>query len=136
MKKIFYTIILLSININSFSQYDSLLTFCNNYIKYPFISDGQQYRVLLTKKETAEFKMTFYGKTTYRIIIAGTSNNKKTTFRLYDKYQNELFSNKNHNNAIYWDFIFDSTVECYIEAELADNIKSGLILMFIAFKQK
>ena len=62
--------------------------------------------------------MTFYSGATYRIIAASEPQDKSITFRIYDKYQNELFSNENYENSIYWDFKFDSTIECYIEAEL------------------
>ncbi len=137
MKKFFYLIIafiLFSGSLNA--QLDSIVNFCSTYIKYPYISDGQQYRALLTEGETAEFQMTFYGGAIYRIVAATEPNEKSVIFRLYDKNRNELFSNANYNYSTYWDFKFDSTVECLIEAELPKGKTSGFVIMFIGFKQK
>ncbi len=117
------------------AQLDSVIGFCSQYIKPPYISDGQQYRVFVTSDEVAEFKMTFYGGTTYRIVTASEPKENSVVFRLYDINYNELFSNENFNNSTYWDFEFTSTVDCFIEAELIDKKKSGFIIMFLGFKQ-
>jgi len=136
MKKIYLLFILFSLfKIDANAQLDSLITYCSNHLQYPYMSDGQQYRAMLTSGETAQFNMTFYGGATYRIVAATEPKDASVIFRLYDKNQNELFSNSNYNNSTYWDFKFTSTVECYLEAELPDGKPSGFVIMFIGFKQ-
>ncbi len=136
MKKIYLLFILFSfLKIDANAQLDSLITYCSSHLQYPYMSDGQQYRALLTSGETAQFNMTFYGGATYRIVAATEPKDASVIFRLYDKNQNELFSNSNYNNSTYWDFKFTSTVECYIEAELPEGKPSGFVIMFIGFKQ-
>ncbi|HDQ16226.1 MAG TPA: hypothetical protein ENN45_04125 [Bacteroidetes bacterium] len=118
------------------AQLDSLINFCTGYLKFPYISDGQQYRALLTSGETAEFRLTFYGGATYRIVAATEPRESSVTFRLYDIYYNELFSNSKYGNSTYWDFKFNSTVDCYLQAELPPGKKSGFVIMFMGFKQQ
>lgn len=134
MKKIILFAFLVLIGNTAFSQLDTIISYCNQYIKYPYISDGQQYRAILTKGQTAEFNVTFYGNATYRIIVATAPHDRSVVFRLYDKNKNELFSNEDFNNSTYWDFKFESTVNCSIEAELPEGKNSGFVIMFIAFK--
>jgi len=134
MKKIFIFVFLILFVTKAFSQLDSIISYCNQYIQYPYISDGQQYRAILTSGQTAEFNVTFYGNATYRIVVASEPKDGSVIFRLYDKNKNELFSNLNFNNSTYWDFKFESTVNCSIEAELPESKTSGFVLMYIAFK--
>ena len=137
MKKILVGLIFLTLFIlNTNAQLDSLITYCTNYLHFPYLSDGQQYRVLLTEGETAEFRMTFYGGATYRVVAATEPRDASVIFRLYDVQYNELFSNINYNNSTYWDFNFASTVDCLIEAELPPGKKSGFVIMFLGFKQQ
>ena len=136
MKKLLYLLFFVSFFVvKSNAQLDSLINYCTGLLQYPYISDGQQYRALLTEGQTAEFSMTFYGNATYRIVAATEPNDGSVIFRLYDKNRNELFSNANFSNSTYWDFHFDSTIECFIEAELPENKKSGFVIMFLGFKQ-
>ena len=54
---------------------DSIASIANSYLRTPadtekkrvFISDGQVYRAFLEEDQVAEFSMTFYGNSTYRI---------------------------------------------------------------------
>jgi len=136
MKKILFSIIFITTLIFSANaQLDSLIEYCNSYLQYPYISDGQQYRSILTQEEVAEFRMTFFGGATYRIVAASEPTDASVVFRLYDKNRNELFSNANYNYSTYWDFKFTSTVECFIEAELPQGKPSGFVIMFLGFKQ-
>jgi hypothetical protein len=137
MKKYLYLFLIFTVFFayRAESQIDSLINFCTSYLQFPYISDGQQYRALLTSDQTAEFRITFYGGVTYRIVTASEPHDGSVIFRLYDKYRNELFSNENYNNSTYWDFHFDSTVDCYLEAELPKGKQSGFVLMFMGFKQ-
>ena len=137
MKKIILSIIFFTIfshNINA--QLDSIITYCTNQLQFPYISDGQQYRALLTQGETAEFRMTFYGGATYRVVAASEPRDQSVIFRLYDIQYNELFSNTDYEYSSSWDFKFTSTVDCYIEAELPPERQSGFVIMFLGFKQR
>ena len=110
---------------NSFSQ--------NNIIKLelPYISDGQQYTAKITEDiDKVKFSVLFYKNKTYRIIFPG----KNIEFALIDKEKNILFSNKNYDNTNYWDFKFEYTMTCFIEAKYLNN-SMGIIDMIIGFKQ-
>lgn len=132
-------IIFLTILMNAtYAQSELTLSLCSKYIQPPFISDGQVYKALITGDEIAEFHVTFYGGTTYRIAIAAGQSEGNVIFSLYDKERRLLFTNRDYNNSIFWDFKFTSTIDCLIEAELdpAARSGSGLINMLIGFKQQ
>jgi len=114
------------------------LSICSKYIKPPFISDGQVYKALVTGDEIAEFHVTFYGGTIYRISIAAGQSEGNVIFSLYDKERHLLFTNKDYNNSPYWDFKFTSTIDCIIEAELDPSARSGsgIVNMLIGFRQQ
>ena len=134
--RIIIIISLLIIAISVHAQSDAALNQCSQYLKSPYISDGQQYRALISDGEIAEFKATFYGKSTYRVVACSGLSDGQLIFTLYDENRNELFSNKNYQNSSYWDFQFNSTVDCIIEAELAPSgPTSGFALLLIGFKQ-
>ena len=136
MKKIIlliYTI--LGFVFTLYAQADSENSDCNKYLKSPFVSDGQKYQSLISPGETAEFRLTFYGGTTYRIVgCDGTGSNRTLLFTVYDIEKNSLFSNKDYNNTQYWDFEFQSTIDCIIEAKFDSEEKSGLAVILIGFK--
>ncbi len=119
----------------SFAQLDTLEKRCARLIQYPFISDGQEYRALVTQGQTAEFHVTFYGNATYRIAILTGDGSIAPLFRLYDKDGKLLFSSQYYNYPKYWDFKFTSTIEAVIDAQLPpDGPQSGIIIMYIGFK--
>jgi len=135
--KILYllTIALLLVTSNIFGQADTLFKFCSNNFTKDYISDGQQYISVLNGDEIAEFRATFYGGSTYRIVGCTGLSDGNLIFSLYDKERNELFSNKDYNNSPYWDFKFKSTIDCVIEAKLSGNsVKSGFAIILIGFK--
>lgn len=137
MKKILYILVLISfLSLKLNAQLDSIINFTTSFIGFPYISDGQQYRAMLTSDQTAEFHMVFYGGATYRIVAASEPKDASLIFRLYDKNRVELFSNENFKNSVYWDFYFESTVECLIEAQLPEGKVSGFVIMFLGFKQQ
>lgn len=118
------------------AQIDTVMRFCSKFVKAPFISDGQQYKALLSEDETAEFHITFYGGSTYRLSGASSGKGGKLIFSVYDKERNLLFSNKDHNFPYYWDFKFKCTMDCIVEAELdSKSTSSGLAILLIGFKQ-
>lgn len=118
------------------AQPADVLSNCRNFLGDKYISDGQQYRALLTGEETAEFHATFYEKNRYRVVACGAkSNNHTIVYNIYDKERNLLFSNKDYDNTPYWDLYFSSTTDCIIEARLDTNIqKSGIVFLMIGFE--
>ena len=141
MKKIALSIflfIVISTNGVLLAQSDVTLSLCSKYIVPPYISDGQVYKALITGDEIAEFHVTFYGGTVYRIAAATGQSEGNLIFSLYDKERHLLFSNRDYKNSTYWDFKFTSTIDCIIEAELDPSARngSGLVNMLIGFKQQ
>lgn len=130
----------------SYSQItcDSIASVANSYLHTEndkvqsrvFISDGQVYRAFLDEDQTAEFEVTFYGNSTYRIATsAGTADNF-VIFEVYDLERNLLFSNYDYVNAPYWDFEIENTIDCTIEVKLDMNKKlSGCVRMMIGFEK-
>jgi hypothetical protein len=57
-------------------------------------------------------------------------------FNVYDQERNLLFSNKDFENAPYWDFKIDNTLDCYVEAYLdIDKKVSGCLVLLIGFNK-
>lgn len=141
MKRIFLIIIaaftLLVLNKHAVAQStDNTMKICTQYLTPPYISDGQQYRALLNGDEVAEFHATFYGGSTYRIAACCGESEGGLIFSVYDSEHHLLFTNKDYENAPYWDFKFKVSVDCIIEAQLDLKTKSsGLAVMLIGFKQ-
>lgn len=119
----------------AYGQADTIMKMCTQYMIPPYVSDGQQYRALITQGETAEFYTTFYGGSTYRIVSCSGLSEGSLIFSVYDKNRNLIYTNANHKNSPYWNFKFESTVDCIIEAELAENEQSGFAILLIGFKQ-
>jgi hypothetical protein len=118
------------------AQSETVMDLCTKYIVPPYISDGQQYKALLNGEEVAEFHATFYGGSTYRVVGCTGTSEGNLKFSIYDKERNMLFSNADFNNTPYWDFKFNSTIDCIIEAELdGKNLTSGFAILLIGFKQ-
>lgn len=104
-----------------------------------FISDGQVYRTFLDEDQSAEFEVTLYGGSTYRVAASAGVAENYLIFEIYDKSpeRNLLFSNMDYNNAPYWDFKIESTIDCYVEARLDMNKKlSGCAIMMIGFEKR
>ena|ERR1700722_4370450 len=125
--------------ISASAQCDSIATSCaKRNLEPSFISDGQQYRALLVNAdETAEFHVTFYGGTIYRLAACSGMTDGNLIFTIYDSQRNVLFTNGQYQNAPYWDFTIKSTVDCIIDAQLnpTTNAGSGCAVILIGFKQ-
>jgi len=134
-----YFVLLLSLIVlkfNATAQLDSVMAKCNTLLTEDFISDGQQYLSLITGDQTAEFSVVFYGGNTYRVISSGGNDSKDILFNIYDKYRNLLFSNIDYDNTNYWNFQFESTVECFIEAKFEPgNDRSGFAVILIGLQK-
>jgi hypothetical protein len=139
MKKsgiLFSIIFLVFISNFGFSQCDTIAKICDKNITEDYISDGQEYRAMLLSDELAEFQATFYGGSTYRIAACSGLTDSNLNFVVLDRERNVLYSNKEFENAPYWDLKFVSTVDCIIEASLSGDAASGFAVLLIGFKQK
>lgn len=103
--------------------------------KQVFVSDGQVYTAFLDRQE-AEFNLTFYGGTTYRIAVSAGDKDDYVIFTLRDEKNTILFTNKDYKNSRYWDFKVPKTISVKIETELdTDRKVTGCAVMLIGFKQ-
>jgi len=139
MKRNFIALISLAFTLlsyNAFSQADTLVSVCTKHLPPPYISDGQQYQTILNGDEVAEFHVSFFGGSTYRIVGCSGLNDGNLVFNVFDKDRNIIFTNADFENAPYWDLKFNYTMDCIIEAKLdSKNIDSGFAIMLIGFKQ-
>ena len=118
-------------------QCDAIASNChkNNY-PVNYISDGQNYRALLFGEQEAEFETTFFGGVTYRVAACTGTSQGNLIFRVKDELGNTLFDSMNHQNAPYWDFNVESTINVKIVTLLDDlESKSGCATILIGFKQ-
>lgn len=136
LKKIIILIFFIQLlNLSIFGQLDSVLSKCEQYLDNNYISDGQQYMSLISGEQMAEFNVIFYGGNTYRVISCGGTEND-LVFIIYDKYRNELFNSSEYNHTNYWDFQFESTIECFVETKFSHtNGKSGFVVLLIGLKK-
>ncbi len=121
---------------------DSTAKLAIKHIVPPFVSDGQTYRALVLSGQNAEFHATFFSGTTYRIAAASGTTQGNLIFSIYSYDPNTgerqlIFTNSQHNNAPYWDFKVNTTVEVVIEASLnpASGKDSGCAVLMIGFRQ-
>ena len=87
-----------------------------------FLSDGKDYRALLTNN-SSEFVVIFYANNKYR-IAACTDVGGPLAFSVKDHKGNVLFTNKDYENAPYWDLVFPTTIECIVTVSLPDETKA------------
>ena len=87
-----------------------------------FLSDGKDYRALLTNN-SSEFVVIFYADNKYR-IAACTDVGGPLSFTVKDHKDNLLFTNKDYENAPYWDLVFPTTIECLVTVSLPDETKA------------
>lgn len=144
MKKGFLKLVLIIsgfviVNSASAQMTDTVASICAKHFQDQFISDGQQYRALLMNtEEVAEFHVTLYGGTIYRIAACSGLQDGNLIFSLFDTdaKENVLFTNEEHKNAPYWDFKVNSTLDCVIKAHIDPNgsASSGRAVVLIGFK--
>jgi hypothetical protein len=119
------------------AQCDTVATYChkNNYT-VDYISDGQNYRALLFAEQEAEFETTFFGGVTYRVAACTGFEQGNLIFRVKDELGNTLFDSMDEQNASYWDFNVESTINVKI-VTLLDPLesRSGCATILIGFKQ-
>ncbi|NOQ70740.1 MAG: hypothetical protein GQ574_01990 [Crocinitomix sp.] len=143
MKKLLgiFTLLLVSGFVNA-QECDSLANVCYKHLSADasvgkiFISDGQVYKAFVDAEQAAEFKVTLYGGSLYRIAATAGEKENYVIFNVYDKERNLLFSNQEYENKPYWDFKIDNTLDCYIEAYLdIDKKVSGCIVVLLGFQK-
>lgn len=118
------------------AQCDSTAVFCESHMTSDYISDGQNYRALVYNDQVAEFEVTFFGNTSYRIAACTGNSDGNLIFTVYDQERNPLFTNKDFGNAPYWDFNVENTMDVVIEARLEEqHVSSGCAVLLIGFKQ-
>jgi len=109
---------------------------CEQHIATNYIPDGQFYRALLQGDEVAEFGLTLFGGSTYRVAACSGDSDGILVFSVYDKDRNLLFSNRDHSNAPFWDLAVASTLDVTMEAALdPSKAGSGCAVMLIGFKK-
>jgi len=143
MKKLIalFTLLLVA-GLSKAQECDSLANICYKHLSVDaatgkiFISDGQVYKAFVDAEQAAEFKVTLYGGSLYRIATTAGIKDNYVIFNVYDQERNLLFSNKDFKNKPYWDFKIDNTLDCYIEAYLdIDKKVSGCIVILIGFQK-
>ena len=117
------------------AQIEQLQNICSLYFSPEFISDGQEYFAPLKPDQYVEFRTTFFGGNTYRIVGCTNVRRGNLVFSVFDTEKNLLFTNANYDNSPYWDFRFASTVTCIIRV----NVKSttfvpGYVMLLIGYK--
>ena len=119
----------------SYGQCDEIAKTSEGNFTAEYISDGQTYRALLVDDQMAEFNSVFFGGTTYR-ISASSGKEKGIVFNVLDQNRNVLFSSADYQNADFWDFQVENTVNCIIEAQLDQTVQnSGCAVLLIGFKE-
>lgn len=109
---------------------------CEDHITAQYIPDGQFYRALLQGDEVAEFGMTLFGGTTYRLAACSGDTDGLLLFAVYDRDRNLLFTNKEHSAAPYWDLAIANTLEVTVEAYLDPaRSGSGCAVLLVGFKK-
>ena len=109
---------------------------CERHITREYIPDGQFYRALLQGDEVAEFGLTLFGGTTYRVAACSGESDGILVFSVYDKEHTLLFTNSEYQNSPYWDFVLASTMDVTIEAMLDPTMaNSGCAVMLMGFKK-
>ena len=124
--------LLFSVDVNS--QAEVIEADCRGNFQHPYIVTNQPFKALLAGDEIAEFKLTMFSGTTYR-ISAGSAGNKYIIFSVFDSNHNLLFTNKDYENASYWDFQVEGYMDCIVEAKLDNSIaQSGFAIIMTGFR--
>lgn len=137
--KVFLYIILvsaLSLTVKSAkSQVEQLQNICSLYFSPEYISDGQEYFASLKPDQKVEFRTTFYGENTYRIVACTNLKKGDLVFTVFDTEKNLLFTNANYNFSQYWDFKFASSITCIIQVDVKNTkFTPGYVMLLIGYK--
>ncbi len=139
-KKIFrFSIIIfvftIGINSSAHAQLEQLQNICSLYFSPEFISDGQEYFAQLKPDQKVEFRTTFFGENTYRIVACTNLRKGDLVFTVYDTEKNLLFSNSDYEYSPYWDFRFGSTITCIVQVDVKNTkFTPGYVMLLIGYK--
>ena len=87
-KLLLSTVIATTMSASAQNMCESIATRCEQHITENYIPDGQFYRALLQGDEIAEFSMTLFGGTTYRIAACSGETDGILLFTVYDREHN------------------------------------------------
>jgi hypothetical protein len=137
MRTILSTLILFSaLGVGAQSMCEPIANRCEKHISNEYLPDGQFYRALLQGDEVAEFGLTLFGGTTYRVAACSGDRDGILQFHVYDKEHTLLFTNREYENAPYWDLVVANTIDVTIEATLdASRAGSGCAVMLMGFRK-
>jgi len=137
MKSLYsFIVIFIFTTLSASAQENSLMKECSQFLQSPFVSDGQEYKAHLESGESAEFHTTFFSGNHYRIAGVCDQDDSQLIFTVYDQENRLLFTNKKYGTTPYWDFEFESTLNCTIKAQyISKKKKPASILLLIGFKQ-
>ncbi|HCT31320.1 MAG TPA: hypothetical protein DIW31_11470 [Bacteroidales bacterium] len=117
------------------SQVDQLQNICSLYFSPEYISDGQEYFASLKPDQKVEFRTTFYGDNTYRIVACTNLKKGDLVFTVFDTEKNLLFTNASYNYSQYWDFKFASSITCIIQVDVKNTkFTPGYVMLLIGYK--
>ncbi len=117
------------------SQVEQLQNICSLYFSPEYISDGQEYFASLKPDQKVEFRTTFYGENTYRIVACTNLKKGDLVFTVFDTEKNLLFTNANYNYSQYWDFKFASSITCIIQVDVKNTkFTPGYVMLLIGYK--
>ncbi len=129
-------IIIFFVSVSVKGQKNSILN-CSNLLNSGYVSDGKEYKAKLDQNNKAKFYATFFGGSQYRIIACSDITDYKLQLSVYDTEKNLLYSNINYDYSTYWNFSFNSTIDCIIEIEVkSDKHIKNEIMLLIGFKEK
>ncbi|MCC7503124.1 MAG: hypothetical protein IT229_11385 [Flavobacteriales bacterium] len=127
---------LATLSTSAIAQCDTIASVCEKHITQAYIPDGQFYRALLSGEEMAEFNLTLFGGTTYRVAACSGLSDRNLVFSVLDRDRNVLFTNKEFSNDPYWDLVVANTIEVTMEAQLDPaKLGSGCAVLLIGFKK-
>ena len=127
--------LLVMLSSSTSAQLNQLQHICSLYFSPEYITDGQEYLAQLKPDQKVEFRTTFFGENTYRIVACTNLRRSDVIFSVFDTEKNLLFTNANFNNSPYWDFRFTSTVTCIIQVDVQNQkFTPGYVMLLIGYK--
>lgn len=118
------------------AQAEQLENMCSLYFPPEYVSDGQEYIAPLKPDQKIEFRTTFFGDNTYRIVGCTNIRKGKLIFSVFDTDKNLLFSNESYDYTPFWDLKFTSTITCIIQVDVkSSKFTPGYAMLLIGYKQ-
>lgn len=133
MNKIF--LIFLFFGCIHFINAQSLDGKCEKYISSDFTIFEKDYKLEINSTEEATLHVTCYEDFIYRFVTCSNHSNEKLIFSIYDSEDNLLYTNENYSLTPYWDFKFNSTLECVVKIKKSSKIDTkSTISLIIGYK--